>query len=211
MYLPRVLLSQLARTARPVGFAGALLLSCAAAHAQYSGGLSLTLPAGIRAAEPQNSLQPWLNNRVVGLIDKDNNDQLGFAVGFRLMHHVALVGQLAEINRPLTLFNNAPHLGAQKHLAYGVDLVGTLPLFEKFSLMGNAGFGRTRGDLFAASGGFDGSRYGATGRIGLGLQYDINAGLGFRIGLERKRHFGGTFGASDIDADSVTIGARFRF
>lgn len=83
-----------------------------------------------------------------------------------------------------------------------VDAVGTLPLGDKFSLIGSAGV--THVDLDTSAG--DGSGNGL--KLGLGAQYALTGNLALRA--EAERYHASAFDAKP-DIDQYTVGLRLRF
>ena len=190
------------------------------AHAQYYGGLPLN---GVRGTLPTDANNLLFESRFFSAADALENGGTDLKFGYRfsssLVPHLALVGQYADATRwggQKLLFG--PTQAAQRTNSYGLDLVGSLPLFDRLSITGNAGVARVRADSIfggAAPIGLISSsadRYTSAARVGLGLQYDFNRSLGFRFGLERYRNLNGnSFAGNDLDGDTFSFGIRIRF
>lgn len=202
-----------------LGVALAASLS-APAHAQYYGGLPLNAVRGTLPTDANNLL---FGSRFFSTADSLENGGTELKFGYRfsssLVPHLALVGQYADITRwdgQRLLFGSSQL--TQKSNSYGLDLVSTLPLFDRLSVTGNAGVARVRADsIFGGAApigllGDSASRYTSAARLGLGVQYDFTRSLGFRFGVERYRNLNGnTFAGNDLDGDTFSFGIRIRF
>lgn len=189
-------------------------------QAQYYGGLPLTAVRGNLASDLSNLL---FGSRFFSSADALQNDGSDLKFGYRFsshqLPHIALVGKFATSSgwdTQRVLFGESRT--AQKTASYGIDLVSTLPIFERLSVNGSAGVARLRADsVFGGAvpigliNNIDG-RYTSAARVGLGVQYDFNRSLGFRFGVERVRNLSGnTYEASNPDADTFAFGVRIRF
>ncbi len=96
--------------------------------------------------------------------------------------------------------------GNVKALAYEADVVGTLPLYSGFSLIGRLGVfhGQMKGENIA--------RNKNGGTFGWGGQYDFTPQFALRVEWQRYPGYGGgDFGAkTDIDNLGLTAVLRFR-
>jgi OOP family OmpA-OmpF porin len=96
-----------------------------------------------------------------------------------------------------------------------VDAVGTLPLTEKFSLLGRAGVNYAQAkDSFSGSGAVTVSNPSASKRdlnykVGVGAQYDFTRSLGVRAEAERYRINDAV--GNDGDVDLLSLGLVYRF
>ena len=189
-------------------------------HAQYYGGLPLNAVRGTLPTDANNLL---FGSRFFSTADSLENGGTELKFGYRfsssLVPHLALVGQYADVTRwdgQRLLFGSSQL--TQKSNSYGLDLVSTLPLFDRLSVTGNAGVARVRADsIFGGAApigllGDSASRYTSAARLGLGVQYDFTRSLGFRFGVERYRNLNGnTFAGNDLDGDTFSFGIRIRF
>ena len=189
-------------------------------HAQYYGGLPLNAVRGTLPTDANNLLfESRFFSAAEALENGDTDLKFGYRFSSSLVPHLALVGQYADATRwggQKLLFG--PTQAAQRTNSYGLDLVGSLPLFDRLSVTGNAGVARVRADSIfggAALIGLIGSsadRYTSAARVGLGVQYDFNRSLGFRFGVARYRNLNGNaFAGSDLDGDTFSFGIRIRF
>ena len=188
--------------------------------AQYYGGLPL---GAVKATLPEDVNNLLFRSRVFAAADGLENGGAELKVGYRFSSHVvphfALVGQYVANPRwggQRTAFDGGH--AAKKTNSYGLDLVGTLPLFDRLSITANAGVARVRADtvfggevpiglLNSGSG-----AYTSAGRVGLGVQYDFSRRLGFRFGVERYRNLNGNaYSGGNADADTFSFGMRIRF
>jgi hypothetical protein len=189
-------------------------------HAQYYGGLSLN---SVRSSLPADAGNLLFGSRFFSVADTVDSGGAELRFGYRfsssVVPHIALVGRYADARRwesQRTLFGVSDT--ARRSSSYGLDLVGTLPIFDRLSVTGSAGLARVRADSV-----FGGAMpiglannidrpYTSAGRVGLGVQYDFNRSLGLRFGMERYRNLNGNaFRGSDVDGDTYTFGIRIRF
>jgi OmpA-OmpF porin, OOP family len=191
----------------------------AAGHAQYYGGIPLNQPRSTMLADANDVL---FGTRFFSVASRQANDALAVKFGYRfsstLVPHLALVGGYTEAKRlreASQLFGGGQ---TQKSSVYGLDLVGTLPVSQRFAVSGNAGVVQVRANSIFSSNlsssllSHNDNRYTAAGRAGVGLHYDFNRSLGFQFGVERYRNLNkSSFGANDADGDSYTFGVRIRF
>ena len=189
-------------------------------QAQYYGGLPLSAVRGKLASDPNNLLFGSRFFSLANTLENGGSDlKFGYRFSSHLLSHIALVGQYAVAPHwadPRRSFGESP--AARKTTTYGLDLVSTLPIFERLALTGSAGVARIRADsVFGGTvpigllNDIDG-RVTPAGRLGLGVQYDFSRSLGFRFGVERYRNLNpNTGGATQVDADTFAFGIRIRF
>lgn len=67
---------------------------------------------------------------------------------------------------------------------YGLDLVGTLPLADAFSVYGRVGYANTKTSVSSVPAGVTGTNRSAA-TYGLGGEYDITPQVGLRLGWDR--------------------------
>lgn len=189
-------------------------------HAQYYGGLPLYAVQGTLPADAGNLLFASHFFSAADVLENGGTDlKVGYRFSSHLVPHFALVGQYADATRwgdQRMSFDGSR--AARKTTSYGLDLVGTLPIFDRLSLTGSAGVARVRADTV-----FGGAmpigllsnsddRYTSAGRMRLGVQYDFNRSLGFRFGVERYRNLNGNvYGGNNMDGDTFSFGMRIRF
>ena len=95
--------------------------------------------------------------------------------------------------------------GEAKGTGVFVDVVGTVPLANNFSLLGRVGaFNGKLENTFAGS-----TDKGTNLKVGAGVQYDFSKNLGLRGEWERYR-FDAT-GGGKANADLYSVGLNYRF
>ena len=190
------------------------------AQAQYYGGLPLNAVRGTLPADAGNLLFASHFFSVAERLENGGTDlKVGYRFSSHLVPHFSLVGQYADVARwggQRISFDGSR--AAQKSTSYGLDLVGTLPIFDRLSLTGSVGVARLRADTVFGGAmpigllNNNNDRYASVGRLGLGVQYDFNRSLGFRFGVERYRNLNGNaYSGSNADADTFSFGMRIRF
>ena len=196
---------------------------CIPAHAQYFGGLPLDAVSATQPADANNLLFGPRFFSVVSASENGAGDvKFGYIFSSNLVPHIALVGQAlrhddaTRWNRQRLLFE--PSQSAQRSNSYSLDLIGALPIFERFAVTGNAGLARVRASsVFGGAApiellGSNAGSYTSVARVGLGVQYDFNRSLGFRFGVERYRNLNSNnFANPDLDGDVFSFGIRIRF
>jgi hypothetical protein len=191
-------------------------LSLAPAHAQYYGGLKLK--------PVEQSVFDGEYTGIPGLFSSTANPgqgRYGLRLNYRVAPHLAVEGGYAELGRPPFMGANAFSPNRPRASGFDVGVVGTLPVFDKFSLLGRASVSRLNGvsgiDL-ASMQAFNldavypaGLRSGTAGRMALGLQYDFNRSLGLRFEMVRRHAFGGNQLIGESDSDGFSFGVSFKF
>lgn len=105
--------------------------------------------------------------------------------------------------------------GAIKLKGLNLDAVGTLPLTEKFSVLGRLGFNYAQArDTFTGTGAVNvlnpnPSKNQVNYKFGAGLQYDFTPSLGMRLEAERYRINDAVGNRGDIDMYSLGLVYRF--
>lgn len=201
-------------------FCFALFTFAASAHAQlYVGVAAGQSKAGINGGDIASQLLDLgFTSPSVSLSDK--NTSYGLKLGYQIIPSLAVEGNYTDLGKFSYQANVVPTGSLNtdfKVKGYGLDLVGTLPIFDKFSLIGRAGVQRMKTDgVFSASGSIDLATSGASqtstaGKLGLGVQYDLSKNLGLRLEVERFRKLGGNALGSAFDADNYSVGILFKF
>jgi OOP family OmpA-OmpF porin len=151
---------------------------------------------------------------------EDDNRDLGFKLfgGYQFNKYLALEGGYFDLGKfdftatglpPGTLSGNIKIKGVN------LDLVGILPITEKFSAFGRAGANYAKvEDSFVGSGSLTVLNPNPTKRdtnykLGLGLQYAFNDALAMRVEAERYRIDDAV--GNDGDIDLISAGLVFRF
>ena len=150
----------------------------------------------------------------------DDNRSTDFKIfgGYQLNNNFALEGGYFDLGRfgyTATTVPAGTLNGSMKVRGLNLDVVGTLPLSERFSVFGRAGinYAQTK-DHFSSTGAVtvtnpNPSERGANYKIGAGLQYAITDALSIRGELERYRVKDGVGNRGHIDMASVGLIYRF--
>jgi OOP family OmpA-OmpF porin len=137
--------------------------------------------------------------------------------GYQFTPNFALEGGYFDLGR----FNfsgvttGGTYNGETRARGLNLDLVGTLPLSDRFSVLGRIGaaYAQTR-DNFASTGfvpanTFNRSRNDTNVKFGVGLQYAITEALSLRAELERYRINDPIRNRSNVDMASIGLVYRF--
>jgi OOP family OmpA-OmpF porin len=150
----------------------------------------------------------------------DDDRSTGFKIfgGYQLNKNFAVEGGYFDLGKFGYTASTAPAgtlNGSMKVKGLNLDLVGTLPLSERFSAFGRVGlnYAQTR-DHFSGTGAVqvgnpDPSAHGTNYKFGGGLQYAITDALSVRGELERYRVKDGVGNRGDIDVASIGLVYRF--
>ena len=194
--------------------AGAVASSPAAA--QYYGGVVLN--SGPKSTEfgfnggarPSEIVD--LNQLSRGL-SLSKEPSIGMKLGYRFNPYFSVEGRYSEKSAFRTDDVFQRDVDTIRAKSMGLDLVGSLPVFQKLSVEGRVGFrvGSNGTESLASTPytALNGSRAINTGALGVGLQYNFNSSLGLRFEVERSRKFIGERGISD--AENVLLGVYWRF
>ncbi len=199
-----------------------LLLCAGTANAQYYGGMALgndrnRAHFGFNGGDAPSELV-LLTNMVTNTagLSLSPEPSIGIKLGYRFTPYFALEGRFADRATNYNIFSGDVAFNNAREKSLGLDLVGTVPLVKKLSLLGRAGF---RSESSALTLGDNPVSLGTnlppnarglnSGVVGLGLQYNFNMSLGLRFEVERTRKFFGDRG--NLDADSVSFGVFWRF
>jgi OmpA-OmpF porin, OOP family len=210
-----------ARFARSSVLLLALGLFAVTAHAQYHGGVKLGQSKGVLSADPAPTFVDW-GFYMPQVSAVESKSGYGLKLGTRISEHLAVEGTYSESARwNASASSQAAALGNRvKTSGFGLDLVGSVPLYQRLSLFGRAGVQRVRAEgMFAGTGNLETFGTGisqsvSAGRFGLGLQYDVTRNLGLRLEVDRFRKLGGqansVFGSA-FDTESYSVGVQYRF
>ena len=149
-----------------------------------------------------------------------DNSSTGYKVfgGYQLMPNLAVEGGYFDLGRfsyGSSTTSPGTFNGNNRINGLNLDLVGTLPVSDRFSVLGRIGaaYAQNRGSF--ASTGFvppstsDPRRNETNLKIGLGLQYAISEALSVRAELERYRISDPIRNRGNIDMASVGLVYRF--
>ncbi|MDO9131842.1 OmpA family protein [Hydrogenophaga sp.] len=147
--------------------------------------------------------------------DKDTGYKL-FG-GYQFNRNIAVEGGYFDLGRasfssttPSGDFN-----GGFRMRGLNLDLVGTLPITERFSVLGRVGvaMGRTRASFTGAGATAanvqDRNDTKANAKVGLGVQYELSRSMWLRAELERYRVNNGVNGRNNVDL--LSVGLVFPF
>lgn len=150
----------------------------------------------------------------------DDDRATGYKVfgGYQLNRNFALEGGYFDLGNFGYTANTVPAgtlTGNARVRGLNLDLVGILPITEKFSAFGRAGvtYAQTR-DRFAGTGAVsvtnpNPSKRAANYKLGLGLQYAFTDALAMRGEVERYRINDAVGNKGDIDL--ISVGLVYRF
>lgn len=150
----------------------------------------------------------------------DDDRSTGFKVfgGYQLNKHFALEGgyfNLGEFGYTATTVPAGTLRGDMKVQGLNLDLVGILPITEKFSAFGRVGVTHAQTkDRFAGTGAVrvtnpNPSKRDTNYKVGLGMQYAFTDALAVRGEIERYRINDAVGNKGDIDL--ISVGLVYRF
>ena len=172
----------------------ALLFSTAAAVAQDGGGLYLGGALG------QSRFKEWCDVPLASCKDTDTAWKL-FG-GYRFNRYVAAEGTYVEWGEVNASNNAGVRAEASQH-SYGLAVVGTLPLGERFELFGKAGFLMTEQDTRRVGG--------TTSSVGRD-ETELHYGLGGRFLFTKNFALRGEWENTDkLKVEMLSIGLEYRF
>ncbi len=150
----------------------------------------------------------------------DDNRSNGYKLfgGYRLNRNIAVEGgyfDLGDFGFKATTVPAGTLNGSIKFRGLNLDLVGTLPITQKFSVIGRIGanYAQAR-DSFSATGAVNvinpnPSKRDTNLKVGLGVEYAFNDAMAVRGELERYRVNDAVGNKGDIDLLSVGLVYRF--
>lgn len=150
--------------------------------------------------------------------DRDRNTGYKVFGGYQINQNFAVEGGYFDLGKFGYTASTTPAgtlSGNMRVTGLNLDLVGTLPLFERFAAFGRVGvnYARTR-DNFSSTGAVgvinaNPSANGTNYKLGLGLQYALSDAWSVRGELERYRVKDGVGNRGHIDMASVGLVYRF--
>lgn len=138
-------------------------------------------------------------------------------LGYNLGKTFALEGGYAYLGKAnFVSITNAGTIGGNKDAsAFNLDLVGKLPINDKFSVLGRFGgyYWKTRSDMPNAVtlGNATVNDNGFDFKVGAGIQYDFTPGFGLRGEFERFNGVGKSETSGDSKVNQLTVGAVLKF
>jgi OOP family OmpA-OmpF porin len=159
------------------------------------------------------------NGATMNSFHTDERD-LGFKlfVGKQLNQYFSVEAgyfDLGKFNFDATTSGNGALRGETGFRGVNLDLVGQLPLSERFSLLGRAGmqYARTSthfgGNRLTAVTNPNASERKLNGKIGLGMEYKLSEALALRAEVERYRLSDAVGNRGDVDM--VSLGLTYKF
>ena len=192
-----------------------MLFACAAQAADdYFGGIAVYSHADVfRPIAVSASFVAPAGLADAGLL-QDFAPPRRIRIGYEYSPYLAVEGEYFRTGR-LSLSapsaNPAFQVGRSSARGFGLDAVGTLAFWDRFSLFGKAGVRRVALDQDSLRTPVAANEALIQGKLGLGLQYNLSGSLGFRAEVERYRNLGPDRSISDTDGDVYSLGVMFRF
>ncbi len=157
---------------------------------------------------------------LVSIVDDDRDTGYKLYGGYQFNKNFAVEGGYFDLGKfgfvATTAAPNAGTLsGNIKLKGVNLDLVGILPITEKFSALGRVGVNYAEAkDHFSGTGAVvvtnpNPTKKDTNYKFGLGLQYDFTQSLGMRAEVERYRINDAVGNKGDVDL--VSLGLVFRF
>lgn len=152
------------------------------------------------------------------ITEEDRNRGYKIFGGYRLNRNFAVEGgffNLGEFSFKATTLPPGTLSGNIRLRGLHLDLVGTLPITEKFSVLGRIGANHAEAsDSFAGTGAVlvlnpNPSKRETNLKVGLGLQYAFTEALSLRAEIERYRINDAVGNKGDVDL--VSLGLVYRF
>lgn len=154
---------------------------------------------------------------VTGISSDERDTSYKLFGGYQFNRYIGMEGGYFDLGK--TRFSSTAPGGAFNNetsvKGFNLDLVGTLPLTERFSLLGRVGaaYGRTRADFSgagaAAMANPSPSEKKTHAKVGLGVQYEVNRSFWVRGEVERYRVSNAVGGRHN--ANVYTVGLVFPF
>jgi OOP family OmpA-OmpF porin len=197
-------------------FLAALLAASPLAFAQGSDYLGMLKPPRAGLAVPGGTLYSSFGDPFFpGLAPPlDTSGGYKFKLGYKYSPYFSVESEYVDFGRngqsPFTGPGNLS--SAFRTKGFGVDTIGSIPFWNKFSFYGRLGafYADARPTLAPAAGyerpGISGTKM----RYGLGLRYDFNRSFGVRAEVERYSAFNANPFA-EADAEMVSVGVMWRF
>lgn len=212
---------KLVSVASPLSLLTLALMAAPFAHAEssgwYGGGNIGRAQANIDDARITSDL---LSKGLTAGPVIDNRRDRGFKLygGYQFNKNLALEGgyfDLGQFGFTTTTVPNGTLSGSIKLKGLNLDLVGIVPITDKFSAFGRMGITNTHADdAFVGTGAVNvlnpnPSKRSTNLKVGLGLQYAITEALSLRTEIERYRIDDAVGNKGDVDL--VSLGLVYRF
>jgi len=178
--------------------------------------LGMLKPPRASLAVPGGTLYTSFENPFFAGLAPSSDVTGGYKIklGYKYSPYLAVESEIVDYGRagqsPFTGPGNLS--SAFRTKGFGLDTVGSIPFWNKFSFYGRLGaFHADTQATLAPQGGFD--RPGISGikmHYGLGLRYDFSRSLGVRAEVERYSGFAAN-PLAEGDSDMVSVGVMWRF
>lgn len=149
----------------------------------------------------------------LGYVSTDDKDTGGSVfIGYQYTKNWGVEAFYANMGKQVVQNAGATVIGTGDSDAYGINVVGTAPLNESFSLYGKLGYARTQTNFSSTANTIIGNdRSGVTG--GLGGIYNIDKKVGIRFGWDTYELSAGSTGVAEDKfwTDLWSIGIVFKF
>lgn len=180
--------------------AAVLLLSTAVAAPAFAAGNGLY--AGVDLGRSSTSTPAVAT---IGASTKSTDTVFGALLGYQFNQNVGVEAKFAGAGKFSTASTSA------KADAFGVSVVGTMPMNDTLGLYGKLGYARTKSSVTSLVAGVTGATRGAA-TYGLGLQYNVSSAIGVRFGLDRYGAAITSAGAKqNYNSNVWSVGAVFKF
>lgn len=198
----------------------AVIASCAALaddSAWYIGGNVGPSKAVIDDERITNSLM-GSGARSVSIVDDDRDRGFKIYGGYQVNKYIALEGGYFDLGRfdfTATTVPAGTLNGSIKLRGVNLDLVGTVPITERFSAFGRIGVNHAQArDTFSGTGSVqvlnpNPSKRDTNLKVGLGVQYAFTDSLAMRAEVERYRINDAVGNKGDVDL--VSVGLVYKF
>ncbi|MDX8379603.1 MAG: porin family protein [Gallionella sp.] len=136
---------------------------------------------------------------------KKSNFIYGGLLGYQYNKNLATEVQFTGFGKATDVAGNTV-----KGDVLSLSMVGTLPLTNKFELLGKLGIARAKTTSSAGATNLGASRTGLT--YGIGVQYNVSSNLGLRLGWDRYAVATSKAGVKTKgNATVMTVGAVYKF
>lgn len=212
---------KLARNSGKLAWVACAVLGSSLAMAEDAGWY-----AGVNIGQAQATIDAErIRNELLGngfvttsITEEDRDHGYKLYGGYRLNRNFAVEGgyfDLGQFSFKATTLPPGTLSGNIKLRGFNLDLVGTLPITEKFSVLGRIGANYAEAsDSFAGTGSVlvlnpNPSKRETNLKVGLGLQYAFTEALALRAEVERYRVNDAVGNKGDVDL--VSVGLVYRF
>ncbi len=135
----------------------------------------------------------------------------GVFLGYQFTQYWALEGFYTEGGKFSAAGVGGAYADGKTQDIYGLDVVGTLPLTNGFSLYGRLGYANAKTSASSVPAGVTGDNRSAA-TYGLGAEYDVTPQVGFRLGWDRYGAAVSQVGATNnFNVGIWSLGVLFRF